>query len=228
MLRERSSLLFLWGKNHCNRPVRFYFRCGFCVFFFFLLLIISSVQLLSHVQLFVTPWTAAPQASLSITNSRSLLILSVHWVGDASQYLILCCPLLLLTSIFPSIRVFSSESVLHIRWPKHWHFSFSVSPSNKYSGLIFLRIDWFDHLIFRMVLDFQKGAFLMAPAVKNPPGIAGDVGLIPGTRRSAGEGHGSRFQYCLGNPKRSLVGSSPTGSWRVGHTWRVNSHSRWH
>ena len=68
-----------------------------------------------------------------------------------------------------------------------------------------------------MVLDLQKGSFLMAPAVKNPPGNAGDMGLIPGSRRSAGEGHGSPLQYCLGNPKRSLVGSSPTGSWRVGH-----------
>ena len=86
------------------------------------------------------PWTAAHQASLFITNSQSLLKLSVHLVG----HLILCCPLLLLPSIFPSIRVFSSESVLCIRWPKYW--TFSISPSNEYSGLIPFRIDWFDLL----------------------------------------------------------------------------------
>ena len=94
----------------------------------------SSVQLLSHVQLFVTPWTAAHQASLSITNSWSLLkLMSIESVMP-SNYLILCRPLLLLPSIFPSIRVFSSESTLRIRWPKDWSFSFSISPSSEHSG----------------------------------------------------------------------------------------------
>jgi len=90
-----------------------------------------------------TPWTAAPQASLSITNSWSLLkLMSIKSVMP-SNHLILCRPLLLLPSIFPSIRVFSNESVLCIRWPKYWSFSFSLSPSNNYSGLISFRIDWF-------------------------------------------------------------------------------------
>ena len=103
-----------------------------------------SVQLLSCVWLFVTPWTAARQASLSITNSWSLLkLMSIESVMPSNQ-LILCSPFLLLPSIFPSIRVFSNESILHIRWPKYWDFSFSISPSNEYSGLISLRIDWFD------------------------------------------------------------------------------------
>ena len=102
----------------------------------------SSVQLLSRVQLFVTPWTAACQASLSTTNSQSLLkFMSIESVMPPN-HLILCCPLLLLPSIFPSIRVFSNESVLCIRWPKYWSFSFSISPSNEYSGLIIFRIDW--------------------------------------------------------------------------------------
>ena len=101
----------------------------------------SSAQLLSYVQLFVTPWTAAGQASLSITNSRSLLkLLSIESVMP-SNHLILCHPLLLLPSIFPNLRVFSNELVLCIRWPKYWSFSFNVSPSNDYSGLISFRID---------------------------------------------------------------------------------------
>ena len=92
--------------------------------------------------LFLTPWTAAHQASLSITNSQNLLkLMSIEFVMP-SNYLILCRPLLLLPSIFPSIRVFSNESVLHIRWPKYWNFSFSISPSNEYSGLISFRMDW--------------------------------------------------------------------------------------
>ena len=106
----------------------------------------SSVQLLSHVQLFVTPWTAACQASLSITNSRSLLKFMSTELVMPSNHLILCCPLLLPPSIFPSLRVFSNELVLHIRWPKYWSFSFSISPSNEYSGLISFRIDWLDLL----------------------------------------------------------------------------------
>ena len=100
----------------------------------------DSVQLLSHVQLFATPWTAAHQASLSITNSWSLLrLMSIESVMP-SNHLILCRPLLL-PSIFPSIRVFSNESALHIRWPKDWSFSFNISPSNVHSGLISFRVD---------------------------------------------------------------------------------------
>ena len=102
-----------------------------------------SVQSLSCVQLVATPWTAAHQASMSITNSLSLLkLMSITWVMPSNS-LILCRPLLLLPSIFPSIRLFSNESVLHIRWSKYWSFSFSISPSNKYSGLISFRIDCF-------------------------------------------------------------------------------------
>ena len=112
----------------------------------------SSVQLLSRVLLFVTPWTAARQASLSITNSQSLRKLMSMESMMPSKHLILCCPLLLLPSIFPSIRVFSSESVLYIRWPKYWSFSFSISPSNKYSGLISFRIDWLDLLAVQETL----------------------------------------------------------------------------
>ena len=92
----------------------------------------------------MTQWTAASQASLSITNSQSSLkLMSIESVMP-SNYLILCCPLLLLLSVFPRIRVFYDELVLHIRWPKYWSFSFSISPSNEYSGLIFFRIEWFD------------------------------------------------------------------------------------
>ena len=107
---------------------------------------VSSVQLLSHVWLFLIPWTAARQFSLSITNSWSMLkLMSIESVMP-SKHLIFCHPLLLLPSIFPSIRVFSSESVLLIRWPKYWNFSFSISFSNEYSRLISFRIDWFDFL----------------------------------------------------------------------------------
>ena len=111
-----------------------------------------SVQLLSHVQLFETPWTAAHQASLSTINSRSLLkLVSIESVMPSS-HLILCRPLLLAPSIFPGIRVFSSESVLRIRWPKYWSFSFSISPSNEYSGLISFRMDWLDLLAVQQIL----------------------------------------------------------------------------
>ena len=110
-------------------------------------LTLSSVQLLSRVRVFSTPWTAACQASLSITNSRSLLkLMSLDALVMPSNHLILCHPLLLLPSILPSIRVFSNESVLLIRGPKHWSFSFSVSPSNEYSGLISFRMDCLDLL----------------------------------------------------------------------------------
>ena len=106
----------------------------------------SSVQSLSHVQLFETPWTVALQASLSITNSQSLLRLLSIEVVMPSNHLILCRPLLLLPSIFPSIRVFSNESALRMRGPKYWSFSFNISTSSEYSGLISFRIDWFDLL----------------------------------------------------------------------------------
>ena len=102
----------------------------------------SSVQSLSHVQLFATPWTAVHQASLSITNSQSLLKLMSIELVMPSNHLILRRPLLLLPSIFPSLRVFSNESVLCIRWPKYWSFSFSISPSSEYSGLISFRMNW--------------------------------------------------------------------------------------
>ena len=107
---------------------------------------IVAVQSLSRVQLFATPWTAARQASLSFTNSQNLLkLMSIESVMPSS-HLILCCPLLLPPSIFPRIRVFSSESALHTRWPKYWSFSFSISPSSEYSGLISFRMDWLDLL----------------------------------------------------------------------------------
>ena len=106
----------------------------------------SSVQSLSHVQLFATPWTAACEAFLSITNSQSLLKLTSIESVMPSNHFILCHPLLLPPSIFTSIRVFSNESALRIRWPKYWSFSFSNSPSNEYSGLISFRMDWLDLL----------------------------------------------------------------------------------
>ena len=118
-------------------------------------LLYISVQSLSRVRLFVTPWTAARQASLSITNSWSLLKLMSITSVMPSNHLILCRPLPLLPSIFPGIRVFSSESVLCIRWPKYWSFSFSISPSNAYSGLISFRtsfrIDWLDLLAVQVL-----------------------------------------------------------------------------
>ena len=114
---------------------------------------VSSVQLLICVRLFATPWTAAHQASLSITNSWSLLkLLSIAPVMPFN-HLILCCPLLFLPSIFPSIRVFSNELVHCIRWPKYWSFSFSISPSNEYSGLISFRMDWLDLLAIQGTLE---------------------------------------------------------------------------
>ena len=109
----------------------------------------SSIQFISVAQylwLFVTPWTATCQASLSIINFWSLLNLMSIQIVMPSNHLMLCHPLLLLPSIFPSTRVFSNESALHIRWPKYWSFSFSIGPSNEYSGLISFRIDWFDLL----------------------------------------------------------------------------------
>ena len=112
----------------------------------------GSVQSLSRVQLFATPWTAAHQASLSITNSWSWLKLTSIESVMPSNHLILCHPLLLLPSIFPSIRVFSNESALRIRWPKYWSFSFNISPSNEHSGLISFRMDWLDLLVVQGTL----------------------------------------------------------------------------
>ena len=108
--------------------------------------VFSSVQSLRCVRLFATPWTIAHQASLSISNSQSLFKLMSIKLVMPSNHLILCCPLLLPPSIFPRIRVFSNESVICIRWPKYWSFSFSISPPNEYSGLIFFSIDWFNLL----------------------------------------------------------------------------------
>ena len=116
--------LIIWGFNH-----RFYIK-------------VSSVQLISRVRLFATPWIPARQASLSITNSQNLQKLMPIESVMPSSHLILCCPLLLLPPIPPSIRVFSSESTLHMRWPKYWSFSFSVSPCNEHPGLISFRMDW--------------------------------------------------------------------------------------
>ena len=137
----------------------------------------SSVQLLSCVRLFATPWTAARQASLSITNSQSLLkFMSIKLVMPSS-HLILCHPLLLLPSIFPSIRVFSNKSALQIRWPKYWSFSFNISHSSEHPGLISFRIDWLDLLsvqgIFKSLLQHHSSksinssvlSFLYSPAL---------------------------------------------------------------
>ena len=131
----------------------------------------SSVQSLSLVQLFLTPWTSAHQASLSITNSRSSRkLISIELVMPYNL-LILCHPLLLPPSIFPSIRVFSNESVLHIKWPKYWSFSFNINPSNEHSGLISFRMDWFDLLAVQGTLESllqhhsSKASILWCPAL---------------------------------------------------------------
>ena len=120
--------------------------------------VVIVVLFLSCVQLFVTPWTAACQAPLSSSVSWSFLrFMSIESVM-LSNHLILCCPLLLLPSIFPSIRVFSNESALCIRWPKYWSFSYSSSPSKEYSGLIFFRMDWFDLLAVQGTLEESSPA----------------------------------------------------------------------
>ena len=176
--------------------------------------IVGVAQSLSHIRLFVTPWTAARQTSPSITIARSLLkLMSIESVM-ASNHLILCCPLLLLPSVFPSIRVFSNESALHIRWPEYWHFSFSISPSHECSGVIF-RIDWFDLLLSKGLskvfsnTTVQKHQFFgIQPSLQSISHIhaassvgkesacnAGDPGSIPGSGRSAGEGIGYPLQY---------------------------------
>ena len=112
---------------------------------------LSSVQSLSHVQLFVTPWTVARQASLSITNSRSLPKLMSIESAIPSNHLVLCCLLILPPSIFPSIRVCSNQSALRIRWPKYWSLSFNISPSSEHPGLISFRMDWLEHSAFVIV-----------------------------------------------------------------------------
>ena len=137
----RTALCCLWGPNTAGRS-----REGMESVNEICHLGGHSVQSLSRVQLFATPWTAAHQASLSITISwGSLKLMSIETVMP-SNHLILYRPLLLLSSIFPSIRVFSNESALRIRWPKYWSFSFSISPSNEHPGLISFRMDWLDLL----------------------------------------------------------------------------------
>ena len=122
-------------------------------FIFLIIYFNQLVQLLNRVGLFVTPWTAACQASLSNTNSRSSLKLMCIELVMPSNHLILCHPLLILPSIFPSIRVFSNELVLRIRWPKYWSFSLSISPSNEHPGLISFRMDWLDLLAVQGTLN---------------------------------------------------------------------------
>ena len=129
--------------------------CHFCVL----------SLLLSHIRLFVTPWTAACQASLSFFISQSLLKLMPVESMIPSNHLILCRPLLLLPSVFPSIRAFSNELALHIRWPKYWSFNYSINPSNEYTGLISFRIDWFD-------LHAVQGTFKESSPVSHFKGIS--------------------------------------------------------
>ena len=145
----------------------------------------SSVQSFSPVLLFATSWTAANQASLSITNTRSLLELMSIESLILSNHLILCRPLLLLPSIFPSIRVFSNESVLRIRWPKYWSFSFSISSSNECSGLISFRIDWFDLFAVQGILK----SFLQHHSSK---ALGQPRGMVWGGRREEGSGWQTR------------------------------------
>ena len=129
----------------------------------------------------MTPWTAAHQASLSITNSRSLPKLMSIESGMPSNHLILCCPLLLLPSIFPSIRVFSNESALHIRWPKYWSFSFNISLSNEHSGVISFRMDWLELLAVQGTLKSllqHKSVFSLS--LSHPPSF------VPSTHQALG------------------------------------------
>ena len=164
-----------------------------------------SVQLLSHVRLFATPWTAAHQASLSITNSRSLpKLMSIKSVMP-SNHLILCHPLILLLSIFPSIRVFSNESALCIRWPKYWSFSANVSPSNEHPRLIF-RMDWLDLLAVQETLKSllqhhsSKVSILWCSAffivqLSHPCMTTGKT--IALTRQACGQSNVSAFKYAV-------------------------------
>ena len=140
-------------SDYCFKPL----SCGIVSY------ISQSVQSLNRVWLFVTPWIAACQASLSITNSQSLpKLMSIEWVMP-SNHLILCRPLLLLPPIPPSITVFSNESTLHMRWPNHWSFSFSISPSNEHPGLISFRMDWLDLLAVQGTLK----SLLLTPQFKS-------------------------------------------------------------
>ena len=157
------------------------------------------VQLLSYVCLFATSWTAAFQASLSFTISQSLLkLMSVEWVMPSNQF-ILCRSLLLLHSVPPSIRVFSNELALHIRWPKYWRFSFSISPSNEYSGLISFRMDWLDLFAVQRTLKgflqhhSSKASVFLAPSSsdnKAPPAMQETQFQSLGREDSSGGGKG--------------------------------------
>ena len=142
MYQGVSGAQHLWIKGSCH----FCFDYSSIVSLSYKTYVSQSVQSLSRVWLFATPWTAACQASLSITNSRSLVKLTSIVSVMPSNHLMLCRPLLLLPSIFPSIRVFSNDSALSIRWPKYWSFGFNISPSNEFSGLISFRMDWLDLL----------------------------------------------------------------------------------
>ena len=142
----------------------------YLLFFLYIYVQFSSVQSLSHVLLFATPWTPAGQASLTITNSWSLLKLMFIELVMPSKHLIFCQSILLPLSIFPSIRVFSNESVLHIRWPKDCCFSFSISPSKEYSGLISFRMDWLDLLAIQGTLkSLPSICFSHLPLGSLPP-----------------------------------------------------------
>ena len=134
------------GESTVNKTTNLCPQRGYSLVYIFLVVQFSSVQLLSRVWFFATPWAAARQASLSITNSKSLLKLMSIELVMPSSHLILCRPLLLLPLIFPSIWVFSNESALRIRWPKYWRFSFSISPFSEHSGLISFRMDCLDLL----------------------------------------------------------------------------------
>ena len=163
------------------------------------------VQSLSHVQLFATPGTAAHQASLSFTISQSLLKLTSIESVIPSNHLILCRPLLLLYSIFPSIRVFSNESALRIRWLKYLSFSFSVSPSNEYSGMISFRMDWLDFLAVRGTLESSQSLIIRDPS----SGTEKCISLASSSyfsRRSSPPGFSTGAVMSL-NPK-------PPGDWR--------------
>ena len=153
--------MFLTRRRDAQVPSEGHFCCS----------VIFVVQSLSCVLLFVTPRTAVCQASLSVTNSQSSLRLMCVELVMPSNHLILCHPLLLLSSVFPSIRVFSNESALHIRWPTYQGFSFSISPSSEYSGLIYFRTDWCDLLAvqgtFKSLLErhSSNASILYGPAL---------------------------------------------------------------
>ena len=172
---------------------------------------VTSVQSLSRVRLFATPWTTARQASLSITISRSPpKPMSIELVIPSS-HIIFCHLLLLLPSIFPSIRVFSNESALCIRWPKYWSFSFNISLSNEHPGLISFRMDWLDLLAVHGTLKSHKSwgsRWLSGKESACNAGDTGDLDSIHGWGRTPGGGHGNPLQdSCLENPM-------DRGAWR--------------